>query len=49
VQAKRKMGRSFGCPAIPQNETKDIINTIKDASCFFIYNPEKTYLENQKY
>lgn len=48
VQANRPMGRSFGCPAVPQNETKDIINTIKDASCFFIYNPEKTYLEKSK-
>ncbi|MBL7750245.1 MAG: murein L,D-transpeptidase catalytic domain family protein [Chitinophagaceae bacterium] len=42
------LGRSFGCPAIPAEETKDIIETIKDGSCLFIYHPSNTYLKTSK-
>ena len=28
-----RLGRSFGCPALPQALTKPIINTIKDRKC----------------
>ena len=37
------MGRSYGCPAVPQQESKKIIQTIKDGSCLFIYHPTKQY------
>jgi hypothetical protein len=37
-------GRSFGCPAIPAQQTEEIINTIKNGSCLFIYHPTKIYL-----
>jgi hypothetical protein len=39
-----KLGRSFGCPAVPFEFHKEIINTIKDGSCLFIYYPDKKYL-----
>ena len=42
------MGRSFGCPAVPLKEAAKIITTIKNGSCFFIYNPAKNYLNNSK-
>lgn len=45
---KGMMGRSFGCPAIPQSESKEIINTIKNGSCLFIYHPTKNYLKGSK-
>ncbi|MEP7259039.1 MAG: murein L,D-transpeptidase catalytic domain family protein [Flavitalea sp.] len=41
-------GRSFGCPAIPASQTSEIINTIKDGSCLFIYHPTKLYLATSK-
>lgn len=41
-------GRSYGCPAIPLDETEEIINTIKEGSCLFIYHPSKTYLTNSR-
>ena len=41
-------GRSYGCPAIPLKESKTIINTIKNGSCLFIYNPQKKYLQSSK-
>lgn len=39
-----RLGRSFGCPAIPPALTRPIINTIKDGSVMFIYAPEENYL-----
>jgi len=41
-------GRSFGCPALPQQETGKVIETIKDGSCLFIYHPTKTYIQKSK-
>jgi len=39
-----RLGRSFGCPALPQNLTKPIINTIKGGSVLFIYANNKEYM-----
>jgi hypothetical protein len=39
------MGRSYGCPAVPASEVKQIINCIKDGSCFFGYYPDKNYTQ----
>jgi L,D-transpeptidase catalytic domain len=38
------LGRSWGCPAVPEASHKAIINTIKDGTCLFIYSPEQDYL-----
>lgn len=38
------MGRSWGCPAVPQKESAKIINTIKNGTCLFIYHPSRNYL-----
>jgi hypothetical protein len=40
-----EIGRSFGCPAVPKNESKTIINTIKGGTCLFIFHPQKKYIE----
>jgi L,D-transpeptidase catalytic domain len=42
------MGRSYGCPAVPQNESAKIITTIKNGTCLFIYHPSKNYLLRSK-
>ena len=42
------MGRSYGCPAVPQNEATPIINTIKNGSCLFIYHTSNDYLSKSK-
>lgn len=42
------MGRSFGCPAIPQKDRDNVINTIKNGTCLFIYHPSKNYLQGSK-
>jgi hypothetical protein len=40
------MGRSQGCPALPENEYAQVINTIKDGSVMFVYNPDSNYLQS---
>jgi hypothetical protein len=42
------MGRSFGCPAVPEKESAQIINTIKNGTCLFIYHPNRNYLLHSK-
>jgi hypothetical protein len=38
------MGRSFGCPAVPQEQADKVINTIKNGTTLFIYHPSQKYL-----
>jgi hypothetical protein len=42
------IGRSEGCPAVPREMAADIINTIKDGSCLFIYYPNKLYRQHSQ-
>lgn len=44
----QKKGRSFGCPAVPKEESSRVINTIKNGHCLFIYHPSKKYLRGSK-
>jgi L,D-transpeptidase catalytic domain len=48
LQRSPYMGRSYGCPAVPQNESATIINTIKNGTCLFIYHPNRNYLLGSK-
>ena len=41
-------GRSYGCPAVPQEESETIIDAIKGGSCLFIYHPTKKYSSRSK-
>lgn len=38
------MGTTFGCPAIPDELSSQIIPAIQNGTCFFIYYPSKRYL-----
>jgi L,D-transpeptidase catalytic domain len=42
------MGRSQGCPALPTNEYKKIINEIKNGSALFIYSDNANYLNGSE-
>ncbi len=37
------IGRSFGCPALPLELNKKIIDLIKDGSCLYIHTNDKNY------
>lgn len=39
------MGRSQGCPALPEAEYAKAINFIKDGSVMFIYHPNQDYVQ----
>lgn len=44
-----RLGRSYGCPALPPEITQDVINTIKGGSCFFIYAQDRDYLSRSPF
>lgn len=39
-----RLGRSFGCPSVPPEAIRPIVETIKDGSALFIYYPDQDYL-----
>lgn len=39
-----RLGRSFGCPALPRSLNDTIINTIKEGTLLFIYANDEAYL-----
>lgn len=39
VNAQGFIGRSQGCPAVPVQVSRPIINTIKNGTCLFVYHP----------
>jgi L,D-transpeptidase catalytic domain len=41
-------GRSYGCPAVPADESETIIDLIKEGTCLFIYHPTKKYTARSK-
>ena len=45
---KGYLGRSFGCPALPKQINKQVIDKIKQGNCIFIYYPDQQYLSNSK-
>ena len=48
IKSTGRLGRSFGCPALPRDVNKPIINTIKDGSLFFIYADKPAYYASTK-
>jgi len=48
VKNNNVLGRSFGCPALPINEAEEIISTIQDGSCFYIYGGDQRYSQRSK-
>lgn len=48
IKTRGYIGRSHGCPAVPQQLNKPIIEKIKNGSCLFIYSNDKGYLKRSK-
>jgi len=48
IKARGYLGRSWGCPAVPENLNRPIIDRIKNGSCLFIYSNDKTYIKKSK-
>lgn len=48
VNQQGYLGRSLGCPAVPNNQVEEIIQAIQGASCLFVYAENKNYLQNSR-
>jgi hypothetical protein len=44
ITSQGYIGRSLGCPALPPELSRPLIDDIKEGSCLFIYHPTSTYL-----
>lgn len=44
-----RLGRSFGCPAVPLELHKQIITELANKTCLFIYYPDPNYIINTKF
>ncbi len=48
ARAQGYIGRSQGCPAVPYEVHKQLIETITNKSCIFIYHPSRNYIAKSK-
>lgn len=44
-----RLGRSQGCPALPPDISREVIDTIKDKTAIFTYYPDNNYLQTSVY
>jgi len=44
IRKTGRLGRSYGCPSLPPDLIKPVIETIEHGSCLFIYYPDPNYL-----
>jgi hypothetical protein len=49
VRKYGRLGKSWGCPALPVEMTKEIIDMISGGSCLFIYADDKYYREHSAF
>ena len=49
IRNKGYIGRSLGCPALPQKVYKPIIEKIKNGTCLFLYSPDTYYLSHSTF
>lgn len=44
-----RLGRSWGCPALPVESAREIIDLIKDGTCLFVFGEDPAYREGSAY
>lgn len=49
IQRVGRLGRSYGCPAVPNKIAKELINTIKGKSVVYIHKSNENYLKNSSF
>ena len=48
IRNNKRLGRSQGCPAIPMEMTKEIIEIIKNKSLLYIYHPSRSFAMEER-
>src|SRR5690554_1952036 len=48
IKSTGRLGRSYGCPALPRDVNKPIINTIKNGTLLYIYADNPEYMASTK-
>ena len=48
ISENGRLGRSLGCPVLPENGYEIVVEKIKNGSCFFIYYPDKYYFKKSQ-
>jgi hypothetical protein len=43
-----RLGRSWGCPALPDSISKEIIDKISNGTCLFVYGDDPEYFKNSR-
>ena len=49
IKSQKRIGRSWGCPAVPRALAEPIINSIKGKNVLFIYYPDEQYLSTSEW
>jgi hypothetical protein len=49
IHNHKRLGRSWGCPAVPVALARPIINRIKGGTCLYIFYPDGQYLASSKW
>jgi hypothetical protein len=49
IKSNGRLGRSFGCPALPEEKVSEIINMIQEKSLLFIYSSDRNYCRNSSF
>jgi len=49
IEQEGRLGRSWGCPALPNDVSDNIIDTIKEGTCLFVYGDDDNYFKTSKY
>lgn len=46
IRRTGRLGRSFGCPSLPPDLIKPVVETIKNGTCLFIYSKDTQYISH---
>jgi hypothetical protein len=49
IESCGRLGRSFGCPALPEELVTEVIDTIREKSLLFIYSDDRNYSKNSSF